>query len=60
MHYADEPVPGIRNTDCNPGSGNDNDALWVIGSYHDLGNPEVGWDDRAQSFKCTYCPTCNN
>ena len=50
----------ISNKNCNPGSGSDNDRLWVIGSYYDLSNPEYGWGERAQSFSCTSCPTCGN
>ncbi|KAG8164272.1 hypothetical protein KVR01_006190 [Diaporthe batatas] len=40
------------NTDCNPGQGNANDTLNVVGSYYDLANPEDAWDNLAQSFSC--------
>jgi hypothetical protein len=50
----------LRNTSCNPGSGNDEDELWVEGSYYDLSQPEYGWGDRAKSFKCVLCANCGN
>ncbi|POS75048.1 hypothetical protein DHEL01_v206553 [Diaporthe helianthi] len=40
------------NTDCNPGEGNANDTLNVVGSYYDLANPEDAWDNLPQSFSC--------
>ncbi|KKY32510.1 hypothetical protein UCDDA912_g07526 [Diaporthe ampelina] len=40
------------NADCNPGEGNANDTLNVVGSYYDLANPEDAWDNLPQSFSC--------
>lgn len=45
-------MANYRNTDCNPGQGNANDTLSVVGSYYDLANPEDAWDNLAQSFSC--------
>ncbi|ROW03808.1 hypothetical protein VMCG_05327 [Cytospora schulzeri] len=40
------------NTDCNPGQGNANDTLDLIGSYYDLAGSEENWDNLPQSFSC--------